>query len=124
MDTNPLSNLKVTQPRSELDKRGFHTDGKRKPQMQQMLDDIQKGVSNVPALLQQTPQASLQSLHLGVYEVFPTEPLHDLKGHVRNIMEETKKRASGETLGVLKHIEKTAFSKCTLRCSDYRTVRP
>ena len=52
--------------------------------MQQMLDDLQKGISNIPALLQKTPQVSLQSLHLRMYEIFPTEPLRDLESYPRN----------------------------------------
>ena len=98
-DINPLSNLRVAQLRNELEKRGCDTKGKKKSQLQEELDDLQKGVSNVPALLQRTPQASLQRLNL---EVFPTEPLHDLKGHIRNLIEDAIKIATGETLQVLK----------------------
>ena len=59
------------------------------------MDELQKGVSNVPAILLTTPQVSLQSLNLGYYEVFPTEALHDIKGHAWNIIDEATKKAVG-----------------------------
>ena len=117
---NPLRNLKVGELRKELEKRGLNTKGLKKQQLQKKMDDLQKGIANVPAILQTTPQVLLKNIHLGKYEVFPTEPLHDLKGHIRNIIEEATKKALGETLGVLKHIQATALNKSTLRCSDYR----
>lgn len=92
----------------------------KKQQLEKELRDLQTGTSNVPALLLNTPQASLDSLNLGKYEVFPTEPLHDLKGHIHNLIEEVIKKACGETLQILKQVQDTVLSKCTLRCSDYR----
>ena len=117
---NPLEKLRVAQLRTELEKRGVDTEGKMKPQLEKELRDLQTGTSNVPALLLNTPQASLDSLNLGNYEVFPTEPLHDLKGHMHNILAEVTKAASGETLQILRQVQDTVLNKCTLRCSDYR----
>ena len=88
---NPLDNLKVAQLQTELEKRGYNTRGKKKVQLEREFDELRKGVSNVPAILQQTPKATLESLNLDKYEVFATEPLHDLKGHARNIIEERTK---------------------------------
>lgn len=51
---------------------------------------------------------------------FPTEPLRDLKGHIHNRIEEVIKKACGETLQILKQVQDTVLSKCTLRCSDYQ----
>ena len=117
---NPLDNLKVAQLQTELEKRGYNTRGKKKVQLEREFDELRKGVSNVPAILQQTPKATLESLNLDNYEVFATELLHDLKGHARNIIEERTKRASGETKQVLKNLQATVLGKTTLRCSDYR----
>ena len=116
---NPLSNLKVSQLRKELEKHGVNIKNKKKIQLQQM-ENLQKGISNVPAILLSSPQISLQSINLESYEVFPTEPLHDLKGHARNLIDEATKLAKGENLKVLKKIESTVLNKSTLRCSDYR----
>lgn len=117
---NPLDKLRVAQLKTELEKRGVNTTGKKKPQLEKDLEDLQKGISNVPAILQQTPDASLDSLNLERYEVFPTEPLHDLKGHIHNIIEEATKITSGENQQILKQVKTTILNKCTLRCSDYR----
>lgn len=63
---------------------------KKRPQLEREFDELRKGINNVPALLQLTPQATLASLNLEKYEIFPTEPLHDLKGHIHNIIEESE----------------------------------
>ena len=117
---NPLNNLKVAELRKELEKHGLNTENKKKAQLQKEMDDLQKGISNLPAILLTAPQASLESLHLGKYEIFPTEPLHDLKGHIRNLIDEATKKATGETLDILKRVQDTALNKTTLRYSDYR----
>ena len=44
--------------------RGFDVEQKKKPELQEQLENIQKGISNVPALLHNTPQAALDSLNL------------------------------------------------------------
>lgn len=64
---------------------------------------------------------TLDSLNLERYEVFPTEPLHDLKGHI-HIIEEATKITSGETQQILKQVKSTILKKCTLWCSDFRTA--
>ena len=50
-----------------------------------MFDDILRGVARVPALLTD-PCRSLLSLNLHKYEVVASEPLHDLKGHIINLI--------------------------------------
>ena len=52
-------------------------------------------------------------------EKYPTEPLHDLKGHIRNIIDESMKQAVGETKQVSKNVHDTVLNKAILRCSDY-----
>ena len=111
---NPLSKLKVAELRTELSKRGVE-----KPQLQEDLDNLQRGISNFPALIQHTPQASLDTLGLQLYEVFPSEPLHDLKGHFSNIIDEALNLAPTDTKAVIHHIKQTALNKSTLRASDY-----
>ena len=117
---NPLSNLKVSELRKELEKHGVNIKNKRKIQLQQEMENLQKGISNVPCILLSFPKISLRSINLKSYEVFPTEPLHDLRGHARNLIDEVTKLAKGENLKVLKKIESTVLNKSTLRCSDYR----
>jgi len=84
----PFDSLKVDELQQELEARGYNTTGKLKQQMQEELDSILKGVQRVPTLLVSHPQQSLDSLNLSRYEVLDCEPLHDLKGHIRNLLAE------------------------------------
>ena len=99
--------------------RGLSAKGK-KPALEQSFDDIRQGISNFPALLQDRPEATLSSLNLQHYEVSPTEPLHDLKGHLGNIIEEALLVTSGSVLQELKRIKAAVLAKETIRCSDLR----
>ena len=52
------------------------------------LKHLLRGVNRVPSLLLLNPQQSLQDLHLNGYSVMNCEPLHDVKGHLANLLEE------------------------------------
>ena len=67
--------------RKQLQIRGFNVEWK-KPELHEQLENIQKGIANVPALLHNTPEATFDSLDLQSYEVFSSESLHDFKGHL------------------------------------------
>ena len=118
----PLDKLLVTDLKNELSMRGLSTAGKKKPALEKEFDDIRAGITNFPALLQNSPEASLHSraLNLLQYEVAPTEPLHDLKGHFNNIIEESLLVATGVVLDEIKKIKKAVLTKETIRCSDLR----
>lgn len=81
--------LRVKELRLELRARGVVVPDKMKrPNLQQSLDDILRGVMRVPALLLTNPTQPLSSLNLGRYELVASEPLHDIKGHVLNVITE------------------------------------
>ena len=84
------------------------------------LAQLQKGTSNLPALLQTTPEATLESCNLSYYEVLPAKPLHDLKGHLSDIIPAAAGIAKNETHAMINDIQVSILSKTTLRCSDYR----
>ena len=100
--------------------RGVATEGKRKPELVELFDDLRKGTVNVPALLQGTPEASLTSLGLEMYKIASAEPLHDVKGHLSNRIEELLKVATGKLIKKLEGIRQTVFGRDTIRCSDCR----
>lgn len=78
--------LKVKELRSELEARGVVINKKMlRDDLQASLDQILRGVMRVPALL---PTQQLSSLNLDKYEVMASEPLHDIKGHVINLITE------------------------------------
>ena len=52
------------------------------------LTSILEGAQRVPTLLTLNPTQTLTSLNLGNYEVLDCEPLHDITGHLNNILPE------------------------------------
>ena len=85
----PLDKLLVAELREELTARGFvDTSVMKKPEMQEKLTEVLKGAQRVPSLLVLNPTQSLQDLNLKDYEVLDCEPLHDLKGHANNLLQE------------------------------------
>ncbi len=84
----PFDKLKVTQLRQELGKRGLEGTDALKPELSQTLQEILKGIQRVPSLLLQNPTQPLSDLNLEDYTVLDSEPLHDLKGHLHNILVE------------------------------------
>ena len=84
----PFDALKVGELRQELQARGVVDTTMVKPILNEMLEDILRGVARVPALLLADPSRSLSSLNLDRYEVVASEPLHDLKGHHFNLITE------------------------------------
>ena len=89
-DLQPFK-LKKKELVSELKARNSYTDqdeNKKKKELQTILDELLKGVSRVPALLLKNPTQQLASLNLDKYEVVASEPLHDIKGHIVNLITE------------------------------------
>ena len=87
--TKPLDKLSVIELRTELQAHGVTTGKKNKTDLLQVYEKLRAGINHVPALLQGNPKADIKALHLADYEIMATEPLHDLKGHLSNIVEET-----------------------------------
>lgn len=117
---NPMDNLKVQDLRLELQLRGIVTDNKKKPQLERDFNELRMGITNVPALLQGVPDVPLCELGLEHYEISPVEPLHDIKGHLSNLIDELRKSLSGEVQRQVEGVCSAALGKETLRCSDYR----
>ena len=60
-------NLKISELRIELERRGLSTARKRKPELERDFDELRRGIVNVPALLQGSPETPLTNLHLDRY---------------------------------------------------------
>ena len=91
-------NLRVQDLRMELHLRGVEVNGKKKPQFEKEFEELCKGITNVPALLHNIPDTPLEALYLHHYEVSPTEPLHDVKGHLSNLTDELRSVVTGEAV--------------------------
>ena len=115
-----MDNLKVQELRTELHMRGKVTAGKRKPELERDFDELQRGTANVPALLRGVPEEPLAELGLNCYEISPIEPLHDLKGHLSNLIDEIKVLVTGIAQQKVRAICSSVLAKETLRGSDYR----
>ena len=55
-----------------------------------MLKDHLCGVNRTPALCYGNEKKSMSDINLSKYEVCPCEPLHDCKGHIKNVWEVIK----------------------------------
>ena len=120
LSTQPLDKLLLKDLQDELRVRDRYTKGKKKPALEKEFEELRMGINNFPALLQDDPKASLTSLHLQNYEISPTEPLHDLKGHLGNIIEESLTVAAGQVHSAIADIKRSHLSRDTIRCSDLR----
>ena len=70
----------------------------------------------VPALLYNNPNANLESLNLGGYEVLPCEPMHDISHHIElpaHIEDVSCRKKLEEAVGL------TTGKKRTKRTVDY-----
>ena len=84
----PFDNLKKDELRKELSARGIEDVHQKKPFLLDTLENILQGVMRVPALLLTHPTQNLSEINLDKYEVVASEPLHDIKGHIINIISE------------------------------------
>ena len=114
-----MDNLTVQELRTELIMRGMVAGKKRKPELEREFHELRRGIVNVPALLQGIPEKPLAELNLYRYEVSPIEPLHDLKGHLSNLIDEIKVAVTGPAKQKVECICSSVLAKETLRDSDY-----
>lgn len=116
--TRPLDKLLLSDLKEELRLRGVPIAGEKKPALEKEFEEIRSGINNFPELLNDQPELTLESLHLKNYEISPTEPLHDLKGHLGSIIDETLQIATGQVLIEIKKIKAAILNKESIRCSD------
>ena len=119
--------LKVAELRTELRARGVsNTKKMHRENLQKSLDQILRGVVRVPALLLTDPIASLASLNLGMYEVVASEPLHDIKGHIINLITELPYiLPPGETATKCSMLPgKGEKIRCRFKANNYSTISP
>ena len=121
----PFSNLNKSQLIEELRCRGVFDLSGRKPDLVSELQKILCGVQRVPTMLINNPSQSLSELNLELYTILDSEPLHDLKGHLINLLTELPHILSGEckqlTSELLTHLlyskKQNGYSGSDLRVS-------
>ena len=120
-----MQNLKLKELRRELQARGITIEqGMKKDQLQEELDDVLRGVIRVPALLLTDPTESILTLGIERYEVVASEPLHDLKGHIINIITELPSIITPGSEAAIKctHLIECCLSKEKKSGADLRRV--
>ena len=123
-NTYPFSNLKVNELKAELTARGIHINSSmHKNDLQAILDRTLRGVTRVPALLLPNPTKSLTSLNLERYEILASEPLHDIKGHILNLITELPYiLPTGEVSTKCTHLIKCCLAKEKKSVADLRRI--
>ena len=91
MYPKPFQNTSKVELEKEVRARRLETRGELKPDLKQApTNNLQRKV-RVPALLFLNPEAPFQNLNLKGYEVLPSEPVHDLAGHIGNLLAGTSR---------------------------------
>ncbi|KAK3715334.1 hypothetical protein QZH41_010105 [Actinostola sp. cb2023] len=120
---NPFSNLSKDELEREVRGRGLEVKNNLKSTMQAELSSEMKGRKRVPALLYFNPKATLESINIEDYEVLTCEPMHDLSGHINNILQELPCHLPERESALMKDTVKLASEgkdkkrACDQRCS-------
>ncbi|KAK3698437.1 hypothetical protein QZH41_010014, partial [Actinostola sp. cb2023] len=88
LNPNPCNNLSKAELEREVRGRGLEVNNNLKGTLQSALTSEMKGNKRVPALLYFNPKSSLKNLNIKEYEVLACEPMHDLAGHIGNVLQE------------------------------------
>ena len=79
------------------------------------------GISRFPSLLYDYPNHDLEELSLSQYETLPTEPLHDIFNHIKNIYQELPFHVDkADKSLVTKAIERSFHGKEAKNSTDHR----
>ena len=101
----------------------FVTSQMKRPDLDDLLTQVLGGVTRVPALLLTNPTQQLSSLNLEKYAIVACEPLHDLKGHLINLITELPSiLPPGETKIKCDHLIDNCLSKQKKSGADLRRV--
>lgn len=84
---NPCSNLSKAELEQETRGRYLTVTNNLKSTLQQALSSDLRGEQRVPALLFSSSESS-PGESLTLYEVFACEPMHDIAGHIGNVLQE------------------------------------
>ena len=107
--------------RIELSKRGVNGTARMdKERLRQKLRSRLTGVQRVPALLTFRPMRSIDAAGLTDYTVMPTEPLHDLKGHIAHVFTEVPNHVEKDIAAKIRHITAANVNANHARGCDWR----
>ena len=67
----------------------------KRHELDDVFNKLRMGINYLPPLLQPYSNRSLTNLNLDCYEIAPTEPLHNITGHLSHLLEETLATITG-----------------------------
>lgn len=118
----PFDALTVDQIKEELRSRDIYTSASNKSDLSRDLKKALRGVQRVPSLLLQNPTQPLSELHLQHYQILDCEPLHDIKGHIQNVIQELPGLLDQSTRTKLNKLLTVDLHKEKKTGSDYRLL--
>ena len=120
----PFEKMKKEELAKELDLRNWDRElpvGAKRDVLQEELNRRLQGIDRVPAMFYGNEEISAEEMGLAQYEISPSEPLHDIKGHIMNLwiavpslLSDTEKEKFQEAL------DGAYGSKCKVTGADYR----
>ena len=116
----PFDALTKEEIKDELRKRDVYTSATTKKDLQHTLHKALEGIQRVPSLLIHNPTQPLEQLNLDSYQVLDCEPLHDLKGHINNIITELPSILDPDIKTHYKQVLEADLSKEKKTGADYR----
>lgn len=118
----PFHGMSTNELTRELKARKLNSTGS-KPVLEARLREELGGIQRVPALLFGCQEAKLADLNLENYEIACSEPLHDIKEHIKNITTELPYHLTeDEKIAFNEHSDNANKSKVQMRGSDYRLL--
>ena len=118
----PFEKLTREEIQEELRARELFDFGTSKKEATQMLTAELRGVQRVPTLLLNNPTQLLDELNLQDYTILDCEPLHDMKGHLQNLVDEVPHILNRELADDCKKLINTDLKKEKKTGADYRLV--
>ena len=118
----PFERLTRHAVQEELRARELYDFGTTKKEATEMLTAALKGVQRVPTLLLTNPTQSLHEVNLQFYTILDCEPLHDMKGHLQNLIDELPHILSKPLAEDCKVLINADLKKEKKTGADYRLV--
>ena len=118
--SKPFENLTSAELKEELQAHQVYDFGTRKTELTKSLKSLLCGIQRVPSLLLLNPTQNLADTNLGDYTVLDCEPLHDLKGHIQNLLDELPSKLNKQLEMEVKQLIATDLSKDMKTGGDYR----
>ena len=119
-NTKPFERLNTNQMKQELRLRREYDFGTTKQQLTQSLKRTLCGAQRVPSLLLLNPTKTLSEMNLEYYTILDCEPLHDLKGHIQNVLDELPGRLEKDLAVEVRALINTDLGKDMKTGGDYR----